>query len=74
MSTVTASAVRDLTLDDKLEITNHICVLAATQGDGTLFHCDSFQEEHVVKLCIGLDQVHSDGVLQLLDTKKVLVF
>ena len=72
--TVTASAVRDLTLGDELEIVNCISVLAATQGDGTLFHLNSFQEEDLVKLCIGLGQVHQEGVLWLSYTETVLTF
>ena len=74
MSAVTASVVRDLTLGDELQIVNHICILAATQGDGTLFHPNSFQEEDLFKLCIGLGQAHPEGVLWLLDTKTVLSF
>ena len=73
-STVTTSEARDLTLDDELKIVNHICILAATQSDGTLFHPNSFQEEDIVELCIGLGQAHHKGVLQLLDTKMVLAF
>ena len=68
-STVTASAVRDLTLDDEIEIANCIYVLAATQADGTPFHPDSFQEEDIVKLCIGVGQVHPKGMLWFLDTR-----
>ena len=74
ISTVTASGVRDPTLGDELEIANHICVLAATQGDSTPFHPDSFQEEDMVKLCIGLGQAHPECLLQLLDIETVLMF
>ena len=35
--------------------------MAATQGDGTLFHPNSFQAEDIVKLCMGLGQVHPKG-------------
>ena len=62
-STVTTSAVRDPTLGDELEIANHICILAATQGDCTLFCPNTFKEEHMVKLCIQLGQVHPAGIL-----------
>ena len=61
-STVTASVVRDLTLIDKLEIMNHICILAATQSDGTHFCPDSFQEEDMVELCVGLGQAHPEMI------------
>ena len=64
----------DLTLGDKHEITNCICGLAATQGDGPLLYPDSFQEKHIVKLWIGLGQAHLEGVLWLLDTETVLAF
>ena len=73
-STRTTSAVRDLTLGDELKITNCTCILVATQGNSTLFHPNSFQEEDIVQLCIGLSQVHVEGVLQLSDTKTVLTF
>ena len=73
-SIVTALAVRDLTLDDENDIVNHMCILAATQGKGTLFHSNSFQEEDIVELCIGLGQAHPEDVLQLSDTKMVLAF
>ena len=72
--TATSSVACDLTLGNKCEIANCICVLATTQGNGTPFHPDSFQEKDIVKLCIGLGQAHPEGVLQLLDTKTVLTF
>ena len=50
-STATASVVQDPTLGNELENVNHICILAATQGDGTLLHPNSFQEEDIVELC-----------------------
>ena len=53
---------------------NCICILAATQGDGTSLCPDSFQEENIVKLCIGLGQAHPEGVLWLLDTEIILTF
>ena len=71
--TMTALAVRDQTLGDGLEIANHICILVATQGVGTPFSPSSFQEEDMVKLCMGLDQVHLEGLLWLSDTEMVFV-
>ena len=73
MSTVTTLAVRDLTLGNELEIANCICILAATQGDSTPFHPDSFQEEEV-ELCIGLGQAHPECVVWLSDTETVIAF
>ena len=73
-STVTTSVVRDLTPGNKLEITNCTCILVATQDNGFLFHPDSFQEEDVVELYIGLGQAHPEGVLWLYNTKTVLTF
>ena len=71
--TVTASVAHDQTLGFEHDIVNHICFLAATQENGTLLQTDSFQEEDIVKFCIGLGQVHLEGVLWLLDTKMVLM-
>ena len=62
-STVTALAVRDLTLGDECEIANGICILAATQGNGTSFCSDFFWEEDMVKLCVGLGQANLETVL-----------
>ena len=73
-SIVTTLVVRDLTLSNQLEIVNCICILVATQGDGTPFSPDSFQEEDMVELCIGLGQAHPEVVLWLLNTKMVLMF
>ena len=74
LSPATASVMRDLTLDDEPEIANCFCVLVATQGDGTPFSPDSFQEEDKVKLCMGLGHAHLGVVLQLLDTETVFTF
>ena len=74
VSKVTASAACDLTLGKDHELANCIWVLVATQGNGTPLYPDSFQEEDIVELCVGLDQVHPQGVLQLLDTEMVLTF
>ena len=46
----------------------------ATQGDGTLLGPNSFKEQDVVKLWIGLGQEHPDGLLQLSDTEVVQAF
>ena len=73
-STATASAVHDSTLGDEHEIANHICILVATCVDGTLFSPDSFQEEDLIELCMGLGQAHLEGVLQILQTEAVLAF
>ena len=73
-STVTTLVEMDPTLDDDTEIANQICILFATQGNGTLLCPSSFKEEAAVKLCIGLGQEHPGGVLQLSDTKTVLAF
>ena len=73
-STVTTLVVLYLALGNVPDIANCICILAATKGDGTLLHSDSFHEEDIVKLCIGLDQVYPEGVLWLLDTEMVLAF
>ena len=73
-STVTASAVRDLTLGSECEIINFICILVATQGHGTLFPPNSLQMEDLVKLCVGLGQAHAEGVLWPSETKVVLTF
>ena len=47
--------VCDSTLGYGHEIVNHICILVATQGNGTLFPHDSFKEEDLVELCVGLE-------------------
>ena len=64
-SMVTTSVELDQTLGDDTEIANWICILVATQGDGTPLCPTSFKEEDVVELCIGLGQEHPEGVLQL---------
>ena len=56
----------DSTLGDEHELANCICILVATHGDGTLFSHDSFQEEDLVELCMGLGQAHLEGVLWIL--------
>ena len=73
-STATISAVHDPTLCNDHYLANHICNLVATHGNGTLFSHDSFQEEDLVELCIGLGQAHPDGVLQISETKALLAF
>ena len=51
-STVTASAVHYPTLGGAHDLANHICILVATWGDGTVFS-NSFQEEDLIELCVG---------------------
>ena len=73
-STVITSVAHDLTLGDEHEIANSTCILVATQNHGTPFPHDSFQEEDLVELHVGLGQEHPEGVLQLSDTKVVIAF
>ena len=73
-STATTLAMCDSTLGDEHEIVGLICVLTATQDNDTALHPGSFQEKDIVKLCIGLGQVHLEGMLWLSDTKMVLTF
>ena len=74
MTTVTTLLACDSTLGNEHKITKHICILVATQGDGTPFPHDSFQEEDFVELCMSLGQVHLEGVLWVSQTKAVLTF
>ena len=64
----------DPTLGDAQDLANHICILVATHGNGTPFSPDSFQEEDLVELCMGLGQAHPDGVLWILETEVLLTF
>ena len=73
-STVTALVVCDSTLGDEHELANPICILVATHGDGTSFSHDSFQEEDLVELCMGLGQAYPEGVLLISETKILLKF
>ena len=73
-STVTASVICDPTLGNVHNLVNCICTLVATQGNGTLFSPNSFQEEDLVELCVSLGQAHPDGVFQILETKALLAF
>ena len=73
-STVTASVAHDSTLGDEHKIANCTCILVATQSNGTPFPHDSFQDEDLVELCVGLGQAHSDGMLWLLETEVVITF
>ena len=72
MSTASTSVACDLTLGDDHEIANHICILAATLGDGTQLHPDCYQEKDIVRLCVDFSQVYPEGVQMLLDMKMVL--
>ena len=53
-STVTASVACDLTLGNGHKIVNQICILVTIHGDETPFSHNSFQEEDLVELCMGL--------------------
>ena len=74
LSILTALAEMDPTLGDNIDIRKQICVLVTTRGDSTLLDHSSFNKQDVVELCVGLDQEHPEGVLQLLDTEAVLAF
>ena len=73
-STVTTFREMDLTLGHDTEITNQICILNATQGNGTLLSPTFFCEEDTNELFVGLGQEHLEGVLQLSDTETALAF
>ena len=73
-SIVTALVVQDQTLGGEPKIANCICILVATQGNGTPFPHKSFQEEDLVELCVGFGQAHLEDVLQLSESKAVLAF
>ena len=62
---VTALAELDPTLSDDAVIATQICILIATQDDGTPLDPTSFGEEDVIKLWIDLGQEHLEGVLWL---------
>ena len=64
----------DLTLGNNIDIGNQICIMVATQGDGTPLGPGSFKEQDMVQLCIGLDQEHPEDVLQLSDTEAFLAY
>ena len=64
----------DPTLGNDHDLVNCICILVATHGDGTLFSHDSFQEEDLVELWVGLGQAHMYGVLQISETEALLTF
>ena len=73
-SIATVSAVHDPTLGNAHDLANCICILVTTKGDGTLFSPNSFQEEDLVELCVGLGQAYLDGVFWILETKPLLTF
>ena len=73
-STTTASVAHDQTLGDDPNFANHICVLTIARGDGTLFNADSLLEEDIVKLCVGMGQVHPDGIVWLTAMELVIAF
>ena len=65
-STATVSVAHDHTLGDDPDFCNCICVLTVVGGDGNPFNGDSLLEEDIIKLCVGMGQVHPNGVLQLM--------
>ena len=71
---VTASVVHDSTLGNEHKIVNGTCILVATHGNGTPFSHDSFQEDDLIELCMGLGQANLEGELWFLETKVVLLF
>ena len=73
-STAISLTAHDQTLGDDLDLVNHMCVLTITSSDGTLFDANSLQEEDVVELCVGMEQAHPKGVLQLLAMELVVAF
>ena len=68
-STATISAVHDHTLGDDPNF-----ILTIARGDGTPFDTDSLLGEDIIKLCVGMGQVHPNGVLQLMATESVIAF
>ena len=74
ISTTTALVAHDHTQGDDPDLANCICVLTIARGDGSLFDADSLQEEEVVELCVGMGQVHLNGVLWLSVTESVIAF
>ena len=73
-STATASVVCGPTLGDAHNLANCICILIATLGDGTPFSPNSFQEDALMELCMGLGQANLDGVFQILETEALFTF
>ena len=73
-STATALMVCDPTQGDENKLVNHICILVATHGDGTLFSHDSLQEEDLVEFCVGLGEIHPEVCSGSWETKAVLAF
>ena len=73
-SMVTALVEVDPTLGDEIDIGNSICVLITTQCDDMLLCPNSFTEDDVVELCIGIGQEHQMDLIKLSDTKVVLWF
>ena len=73
-STTTSLVVCDHTLGKEPDLANHMCVLIVARGDGTLFDADSLLEEGIGELCIGMGQVHPDGVLWLMAVELVVAF
>ena len=73
-STATTSDMHNATLGDAHDLVNHVCILVATQGNGTVFSPNSFQEEDWMELYMGLGQAHPDSVFQMLGNKALVAF
>ena len=73
-STVTILVELDLPLGNDAAIATQMCILIATQGDGTPLDPTSFGEEDTIKMSIGLGQEHSEGVLLISDMETILAF
>ena len=72
MSTTTASMACVHTLGNDPDLASCICVLTIARGDGTPSDANSLQEEDIAELCVGMGQVHHDGVPQLLVMESVI--
>ena len=62
MSTVTAWAACDHSLDDDPELLNGMHVLTIARGDGIHLDATSVWEEDIVELCVKVEQMHPEGV------------
>ena len=74
MSTTSASVAHDHTHSNDSNVANCKCVLTIARCDGTLFNADSLLEEDIIELCVGMGQVHCNGILQLMATESVTAF
>ena len=72
-STATTSVVHDSILGDEHNIVISL-VSWLPHKAMTLFPHDSFQEQDLVELCVGIGQAHPEGVLWLSETAAVITF